>query len=111
MRRVAALCASAALSAASLAGSSAPAGATETDTAVLTCGAATYPVSGFGRGQVLFVTGSTQRFIVTFAQLDDGRVVFEAPGQAQNESVVTCTTSSPVTGRTFTFRGFFTPQG
>lgn len=110
MRKIAALCASAAISAASLALGAAPAQAGETESAVLACGSAgDFTVTGFGRGQVLFVTGTTQRFIVTFAQLEDGRVVFEAPGQRKNENVVTCTTSSPISGRTFTFQGFFTP--
>lgn len=110
MKNLAALCASAAMSATVLGFAAAPASAGETDTAVLTCGSETFVVSGFGRGQVLFVEGTTRRFVVTFAQFDNGTVVFEAPGQNKNDSVVTCTTTAP-SGRSFTFRGFFTPRG
>ena len=88
----------------------APANAAETDSAVLVCGSTEVTVTGFGRGQVLFVAGSTQRFIVTFAQLAGGPVLFEAPGHNDSDRVVTCTTTSPVTSRSFVFRGFFTRQ-
>ncbi len=54
---------------------------------------------------------STQRFIVTFAQLSGGGVIFEAPGQVNKESVVMSTETSPATDRALIFRGFFTPRG
>jgi len=87
-----------------------PAEAAKTESAVLTCGSSEFTVTGFGRGQVLFVTGTTQRFIVTFAQLTTGEVVFEAPGSDAKDDVVACTATSPVSKRSFIFRGFFTPR-
>ncbi len=110
MRRLRALCTAAAIVAASAVLAASPADAAETDSAVLTCGSTQYTVTGFGRGQVLFVTGTTQRFIVTFAQLTTGEVVFEAPGQDAKNDIVTCTATSPDSGRSFIFRGFFTPR-
>jgi hypothetical protein len=94
-----------------LAATAAPALATPTESAQLDCGAVQYEVTGFGRGQVLHVVGSTSTFVVTFAQLASGRVVFDNPGLADARDVVTCTTTSPVTGTSFMFRGFFTPRG
>jgi len=88
----------------------APAEAGKTESGVLMCGSTQYTVTGFGRGQVLFVTGTTQRFIVTFAQFTTGEVVFEARGQRAKNDIVTCTTTSPITDRSFIFRGFFTPR-
>ena len=90
-----------------------PALAAPTASAPLDCGAAGgYVVDGFGRGQVLHVVDSTVEFIVTRAQaVVNGKpvTVFEAPGLAEAEHVVTCTTTSP-TGTSYVFDGFFTPR-
>jgi len=110
VRHLRALGTAAAIAATSALLGAAPAEAGKTDSAVLTCGSTQYTVTGFGRGQVLFVTGTTQRFIVTFAQFNPGQVVFEAPGQKAKNDIVTCTATSPATGRSFIFRGFFTPR-
>ena len=89
----------------------APAGAAPTESALLTCaGLDPVAVTGFGRGQVLQVVGSNEVFVVTFAELASGRVVFDNPGLVDARDVVTCTTTSPVSGTAFTFRGFFTPR-
>ena len=88
----------------------APAGpAMATETASLHCGSRSYIVDGFGRGQVLHVTGTTQNFIVTRAVRADGTVAFDSPAQA-DRPVVTCTTTTPE-GTWFAFTGFFTPPG
>ncbi len=88
-----------------------PARAAATDPSVLRCGATSYEVTGFGRGQVLHVVGGLNQFVVTFAQLaDTGRVVFNNPGLSDVQDLVTCTATSPDTGRAFIFRGFFTPR-
>ncbi len=80
-----------------------------TGQATLTCGNQQYLVSGFGRGDVLHVVSSTSNYVVTYAQVANGTVVKDAKGQ-QNKDTVTCSATSPITGRMFTFRGFFTPQ-
>ena len=87
-----------------------PAAAAPTATAPLVCDDGVYTVSGFGRGQTLHVVGSTQRYVVTSARLADGTQVFDAPGQAGRGDVVTCTTTSPLSGTAFAFEGFFTPR-
>jgi hypothetical protein len=90
------------------------ASAKPTDTATLRCGSQSFTVDGFGRGQVLHVTGSNRNFVVTRAvrHTDAGdQVVFDSPSQADRQ-VVTCTTTTPGTdGSDFTFTGFFTPAG
>ena len=108
----AALRASTALATAALCCVAAPAAAAPTPPAELVCDSGTYTVTGFGRGQVLHVVGSTARFVPTHVELtDSGRVVFDAPGQA-DRATDTCTATSPLPGgRTFSFTGFFTPQG
>jgi hypothetical protein len=85
-----------------------PAQAASTDAAALVCDDTTVTVNGFGRGQVLHVVEGAGTFIVTQA-VSDGRILFEAPGQAGRANVVTCATTSP-SGRSFTFQGFFTPR-
>ncbi len=87
-----------------------PAAAAEAE-ATLTCGSATYPISGFSRGQVFHVVGSNSEFVVTQAQivLSDGpRTVFDNPGQAGRADILTCRTVSP-RGTSYIFSGFFTP--
>jgi hypothetical protein len=76
--------------------------------APLTCNnGTTYTVTGFGKGIVLHVVNSTSNFVVTYAVTGDGTVVRNVPGQ-QNE--LTCTTTSPLGGTSYTFQGFFTPS-
>jgi 16S rRNA C1402 (ribose-2'-O) methylase RsmI len=49
---------------------------------------------------------------VTFAQRQpSGQVVVDNPGLAGAPDVLTCSTTSPVSGQAFTFRGFLTPRG
>jgi hypothetical protein len=72
-----------------------PAAAAPTATATLVCEDGVYTVSGFGRGQTLHVVGSTQRYVVTSARLEDGTQVFDAPGQADRGDVVACSATSP----------------
>ena len=89
----------------------APAMGAPTESALLVCeGSAPVAVTGFGRGQVLQVVGSNDVFVVTFAELESGRIVFNNPGLADAGDVVTCTTRSPVSGTSFIFAGFFTPR-
>lgn len=92
--------------------SAGPATAKPTDTATLRCSSQTYTVDGFGRGQVLHVTGTNGNFIVTRAvrHTDEGdQVLFDSPSRADRQ-VITCTTTTPGTnGSDFTFTGFFTP--
>jgi hypothetical protein len=84
--------------------------AAETESAALTCGTATYTVTGFGRGQVLHVANSERIFVVLYAELHpQGRVVYDNPGQGRKADEVSCTTTSP-SGQEFLFRGFFTPR-
>ena len=89
-----------------------PASGKPTDTATLRCGAHSYTIDGFGRGQVLHVTGTNRGFIVTKAvrHTEDGdQVVFDNPSRADRD-LVTCTTTTPGSdGTDFTFTGFFTP--
>jgi hypothetical protein len=68
-----------------------------------------YEVTGFGRGQVLKVVDSPSNFVVTYAQLGGGQVLFDNPGQRDAGDIVTCTTTAP-SGTSYTFRGFFTPR-
>ncbi len=87
-----------------------PAAAAEAE-ATLTCGSATYPISGFNRGQVFHVVGSNSEFVVTQAQIvlaDGPRIVFDNPGQAGRSDILTCTTVAP-RGTSYIFSGFFTP--
>jgi hypothetical protein len=86
-----------------------PAHAAPTPSAPLVCDGAAVDVTGFGRGQVLHVVGTEQRFIVTRAETATAGVVFEAPGQAGRDDVVSCSVTSP-SGREFLFEGFFTPR-
>lgn len=86
-----------------------PAVAAPTESAPLDCGGTVVDVTGFGRGQVLHVVGSTTRFVVTRA-VTGGTVVFEAPGQAGTADLVSCTVTSPGSERQFLFEGFFTPR-
>ena len=90
-------------------GPSALAHAGGTGQATLTCGNQQYLVSGFGRGDVLHVVNSTSNYVVTYARTADGAVIKDAKGQ-QNKDTVTCEATSPITGRTFTFQGFFSPR-
>ena len=79
--------------------------------ATLTCGSDAYPISGFSRGQVFHVVGSTSEFVVTQAQIvsaEGTRTVFDNPGQAGRADILTCTTISP-RGTSYIFNGFFTP--
>lgn len=87
----------------------APAHAAPTASAPLVCDSRTVEVTGFGRGQVFQVVGSTETFIVTRAEAA-GRLVFDNPGQKGMADIVQCTTTSPVSGTNFTFLGFFTPR-
>ena len=89
-----------------LGASAATAHAAPTASAVLDCGASSYVVDGFGRGQALHVVGSTSNFIVTRA-VSDGTVVFDSPSRA-DRPLVTCMATSPVSKKAFTFTGFFT---
>lgn len=87
----------------------APATAKPTQTATLQCGSQNYTVDGFGRGQVLHVTGTNRNFVVTRAVREGGAVVFDSPAQA-DRLLVTCTTRTPEPDSVgFTFTGFFTP--
>ena len=104
-----ALRASTALAAVALCLVAAPAAAAPTPATELVCDSGTYSVTGFGRGQALHVVGSTARFVPTHVELADGPFVFDAPGHA-DAATETCTAASPVSGRSFTFTGFFTPQ-
>src|SRR3954468_12827499 len=92
--------------------SAGPAPDKQTDTATLQCGSQNYTVDGFGRGQVLHVTGTNRNFIVTRAVRHTGEgdeVVFDSPSRADRQ-VLTCTTTTPGSdGSDFTFTGFFTP--
>ncbi len=112
MRRSArALIAAASIALSPAALSAGPAHAAATDSSVLTCGATSYEVTGFGRGQVLHVVGGVNVFVVTFAQLvHSDQVVFDNPGLSDVQDLVTCTATSPISDRTFIFRGFFTPR-
>lgn len=93
----------------SLISAAAPAVAAPTESAELDCGSAQYEVKGFGRGQVLRVVGSNSNFVVTFAALASGKVVFDNPGLTSGGDIVSCTTTTPA-GTAFSFRGFFTPR-
>lgn len=95
----------------SLTAAAVPAVAAPTGPAPLTCGSEQYEVTGFGRGQVLQVVGSNRVFVVTRAQLASGPVVFDNPGLANGAGIVDCTATSPISGTSFIFRGFFTPRG
>ncbi len=88
-----------------------PAMASPTESAQLDCGSVRYDVTGFGRGQVLQIVGSNSNFVVTFAELASGKVVFNNPGMTDADDIITCTTTTPGTGTFFTFRGFLTPRG
>ena len=83
--------------------------------AILSCGSQQYTVNGFGRGEALHVVGSTTNYVVTYAEIisgsGTGNVVTDIKGQQGKEDIVTCTATSPVTERTFRFKGFFTPSG
>jgi len=60
----------------------------------------------------LHVVGTNSNYIVTFAQFvgDDGpQVVIDVAGRRKRADNVTCSATSPITGRDFTFEGFFTP--
>lgn len=85
-----------------------PANAAPTESATLHCGTSQLQVTGFGRGQVLHVTDSKSRFIVTRAELESGQTVFIAPGHTGADNIVSCTVTSP-SGTFFAFEGFFTP--
>jgi hypothetical protein len=76
-------------------------------TAELVCPSGTYTVVGFGRGQPLHVLGHTNRFVITRAE-SDGEVLVDSPAAA-DRPLETCTTVSPISGRAYTFTGFFTP--
>ncbi len=89
----------------------APAMASPTESAQLDCGTVQYEVTGFGWGQVLQVVGSNSNFVVTFAELASGEVVFNNPGMTDADDIITCTTTTPGTKTFFTFRGFLTPRG
>lgn len=83
-----------------------PAQAAETESAVLTCGSASYVVTGFGRGTPLKLSSSNSNYIVKYARLEpSGQVVQDKPGT----NLVECTTTSP-SGQAYTFRGNFTPR-
>ena len=89
------------------------ANAKPTEEAVLTCGDQEFLVSGFGRGNVLHVSGSTTNYVVTFAQVEsepDGPIIIDIKGQRDKEDIITCSATSPITSRTFIFQGFFTPR-
>jgi hypothetical protein len=87
-----------------------PAHAAPTDPATLVCeGREEVQVTGFGRGQVLQLVGSTQTFVVTRA-VTGGVTVFDNPGQARRADLVDCTTTTP-RGTDYEFTGFFTPRG
>jgi hypothetical protein len=86
-----------------------PANAAPTESATLDCGTAQFEVTGFGRGQVLQVTNSTSRFIVTRAELESGQTVFIAPGRTGADNTVRCTVTSP-SGTFFVFEGFLHPS-
>lgn len=78
----------------------------------MTCGDTQYVVSGFGRGEPLHVSGGTSNYVVTYARVGpDGPVIIDIPGQRDRADVVTCSATSPISGRTFIFEGFFTPRG
>src|SRR5687767_15097933 len=80
-----------------------------TEEATLYCGSQQYTVSGFGRGEVLHVSGSNLNYVVTYARVEpNGPVVIDIKGQQDKTDVVTCTVTTPF-GTTFTFKGFFTP--
>lgn len=86
-----------------------PATAKPTQTATLQCGSQNYTVDGFGRGQVLHVTGTNRNFVVTRAVREGGAVVFDSRARA-DRVLVTCITRTPEPDSVgFTFTGFFTP--
>lgn len=89
-----------------------PATGKPTETATLQCGSQSFTVDGFGRGQVLHVTGTNRNYVVTKAvrHAEGGdQVVFDSPSKADRD-LVTCTTTTPgEDGVGFTFAGFFTP--
>ncbi len=110
MRHLRSLGNTAAIAAASAALVAGSAEAAETASAPLTCESGEYIASGFGRGQVLFLAGTTQRFIPSFVQRPTGEVLFEAPGQGAREDLVTCTATSPISNSPLIYQGFFTPR-
>jgi hypothetical protein len=84
--------------------------AAPTATSTLVCGAQSFTIDGFGRGQVLHVTGTKTNFVVTRAVLSEtGDIVFDLPA-AVDRSLLTCTTLTPASNTAFTFTGFFTPR-
>ena len=88
-----------------------PAGAAETESAVLDCGATSYVVTGFGRGTPLKLTAGTANYVVKYARAEpSGQVLADVRGQTGRADLVTCTTTSPG-GNAYTFQGFFTPRG
>ena len=110
MRRIRILTASAAVAVASVTLAVGPAAAAETQSAPLVCdNGRTATVTGFGRGQVFHVVGTNENYVVTSARLSTGELLFEAPGAERGRTnLVTCTTTSPVSGTSYVFRGFFT---
>lgn len=82
----------------------------QTPVALLVCNSGmTVSVTGFGRGTPLKVAGSTSNFVVKSASTG-GQVLLDLPITG-NKDAVTCTTTSPMSGIAYTFRGFFTPAG
>lgn len=83
--------------------------AAQTEASTLSCAnGVSVSVTGFGRGEVLHVVGSTSNFVVTSAVNDlTGQTVIDVPGQNRN-NVVACKTITP-SGTHYTFKGFFTP--
>ena len=83
--------------------------------AILSCGSQHYTVNGFGRGTPLHIVGSSTNYVITYAEVisgpGTGDVIIDVKGQRNKENIVTCTVKSPLSERTFLFKGFFTPNG
>jgi len=95
---------------ASFLGVSTTAQAKETETSLFTCdNGQTYTMSGWARGGVFHDQESNSNYVVHYAYAR-GQVLYDAPGRLKDEDLVTCTTTSPLSGTFYTFKGVFTPQ-
>jgi hypothetical protein len=99
----------------SILGLASPASAKPTAEATMVCGSESFTVSGFGRGEALKISGTNTNYVLTYAEViagpDTGAVIINVKGQRNSEDIVTCNATSPLSGRTYLYRGFFTPRG